>query len=166
MGWLVWCILILIFIGLLTSWWYVLLLIVVFFLFSIFIIIYSDARIDSRIREPRDNSMPHLQKVKREIEERKRKEAEGTKTSDGIRDAAAIAGGAALYHHLTKGHNHDDAKDDINRDMDLWDADPDDLYDAGIADSHYDIDNSQYYDNDSYDDIAAYDDFIASMDDV
>ena len=139
MGWLVWCILILIFLGLLTSWWVVLLLVVVFFLFSIFIIIYSDGRMDSRVRGPRDNSMPHLEKVKREIEERKRREAEGDK-SNVIKDAAAIAGGAALYHHLTKKHRHDDAKGYIDND-------------------------AQYYDDDSYDDIAAYDDFIASMDD-
>ena len=139
MGWLVWCILILIFLGLLTSWWYVLILVVVFFLFSIFIIIYSDARFDSRIKGPKENSMPHLEKVKGEIEERKRKEAEGTKTSDVIRDAAAIAGGAALYHHLTKKHKS--------------------------VDTHHDINDNQYYDYDSYDEIAAYDDFIASMDD-
>ena len=49
--------------------------------------------------------------------------------------------------------------------MDLWDAEPENLYDAGIEDSIYDDGDAQYCDNDSYDDIAAYDDYIASMDD-
>ena len=56
MGWLVWCILILIFLGLLTSWWLVLILIVVCLLVVVFTISFSDAHMDSRVRGPRDNN--------------------------------------------------------------------------------------------------------------
>ena len=193
MGLLVWCILILIFAAFIFPWWFLPLIIVLTLIFYFLSFSFGNANVSSRKRGPKDDSMPHLQKVKREIEERKRMEAERakrinhgntngetmTKKSNVIRDAAAIAGGAALYHHLTKDHKHDDAKgnisddiDYIDDDIDLWDAEPEDLYDAGIEDFiydddalYYDDDDAQYYNDDSYDDIAAYDDFIASMDD-
>ena len=56
MGWLVWCILILIFLGLLTSWWYVLILILVSFIVAIFTICFSDTHAGSRRRGPKNRS--------------------------------------------------------------------------------------------------------------
>lgn len=102
MGWLVWCILFIILAACILPWWFIPLVFVV----SILYFILTNADFCSRKRGPIDNSMPHLQKVKREIEERKRMEAERakrknynntngktkTKESNVIYDAAAIAG--------------------------------------------------------------------------
>lgn len=76
--------------------------------------------------------------------------------SNVVGDTAAVLAGAALYHNIKKHHKHDEAKANENvEELDLWDAEHEDLYDLGIEDSMYDND----------DDLAAYDDYIASLDD-
>lgn len=168
MGWFVWWLLIMILMAFLMPWWFIPMIV----LGGILYFILANADTIFRKREPIDNSMPHLEKVKREIAERKRREAERAKRmneghdngktmvkkSDVVKGAAAIAGGAALYHHLTKEDSHEDVRyEDNNTYGDHYiDADYDDSFDESY-------DNA--YDDAIQDDLDAYDDFLASLDD-
>lgn len=71
---------------------------------------------------------------------------------------------------MKKDHKHDDAKDYIDDDINLWDDELENLYDAGIDESIYDDVDVQYdgnstYDDTDYDNVADYDDYLASLDD-
>ena len=139
-------------------WWLVLLMIVGIFVYTFCFSKHAIFRFKS---EP-PNPMKNLERVKKEIEERKRMEAERGK-QNAIGDTAAMLAGAALAHGMMH-HKHKDISDIADDYRDIYDADIDDLYDLGIEDIRYDDTGYDSYVADYDEEQAAYDDFIASLD--
>ena len=107
------------------------------------------------------------------MEQKKKMEAEQNIQNNGraeenkshvMNDMAAVLGGAALAHEMGKHHRHDDAKGITDENVNLWDAQDEELYDAGMEDASYDDggiqDNDYFMDDDTDFDVIDEDDFM------
>lgn len=146
-GCILWCLLCLLVIALvacITPWWFIPLIVVSTLLYMAFdggSLFKSHKSHKAKKRKHHHNNDNDKTKVNK---------------SNVVGDTAAVLAGAALYHNIKKHHKHDETKANANvEELDLWDAEHEDLYDMGIEESMYDND----------DDLAAYDDYIASLDD-
>ena len=140
-------VIVLVFMCSIMPWWLVLLMFSVIFIYDFFLVPDSVLYVfDTKRHKPKKK----LKKVK----------SKG-KANDVKVGAKTLLAGAALAHQMRKHHEHDDAKDNTDEGLDVWDDDLDGIYDYDEYDDYddYDAEMAAYEEEQ-----AAYDDFIASMD--